>query len=103
MCGIFTCTEQDPAQLALELGGDAAALGGLRPPLQYRPDRPARVKYEDRELPSRQDIAVHSRSAVARDAQCEQLLQDWRLAGGYARYGHLPNLHTFETVVTWPP
>ena len=53
MCGRFTLTEKDPAQLALELGVDAAVLEDYRPRYNIAPTDPhwiMRVKYEDREL-----------------------------------------------------
>ena len=53
MCGRFTLTEKDPAQLALELGVDAAVLKGYRPRYNIAPTDPhwiVRTKYEDREL-----------------------------------------------------
>jgi len=53
MYGRFTLTKKDPAQLALELGGDAEAFVGYRPRYNIAPTDPhwiMRVKYEDREL-----------------------------------------------------
>ena len=53
MCGRFTLTEQDPAQLALELGVEVKVLAGYRPRYNIAPTDPhwiVRVKYEDREL-----------------------------------------------------
>jgi putative SOS response-associated peptidase YedK len=53
MCGRLTLTEKNPAQLALELGVDAAMLEGYRPRYNIAPTDPhwiLRVKYEDREL-----------------------------------------------------
>jgi putative SOS response-associated peptidase YedK len=53
MCGRFTLTRQDPAQLALELGVDLESLTDYRPRYNIAPTDPhwiLRVKYEDREL-----------------------------------------------------
>lgn len=57
MCGRFTLTRRDPAQLALELGVLADALADYRPRYNIAPADPhwiVRIKYEDREvLPAR--------------------------------------------------
>jgi putative SOS response-associated peptidase YedK len=57
MCGRFTLTRRDPAQLALELGVLADALTDYRPRYNIAPTDPhwiVRMKYEDREvLPAR--------------------------------------------------
>ena len=57
MCGRFTLTRRDPAQLALELGVLADALKDYRPRYNIAPADPhwiVRMKYEDREvLPAR--------------------------------------------------
>ena len=53
MCGRFTLTRKDPAQLALELGVTAESLDGYRPRYNIAPTDQhwiLRVKYEDREL-----------------------------------------------------